>query len=161
MLDRALTPEEKEKHRQWQMREILRRRNGTPSVEPGSESTTAVADPEAPKPLGNCPDCGKPYGKIRRCWACKPCTPKDKGKGKVKVEWPKPRREPEREEPAGEEPTVLIPLAAPVPAVAVQPLAGTSPVGALRQIVGVLAELSDQDARWAVDAAYRLSRSQA
>jgi hypothetical protein len=25
---------------------------------------------------GNCPDCGKPYGKIRRCFACKPTTPK-------------------------------------------------------------------------------------
>jgi len=39
---------------------------------PGKE---ALATEILAEPKPSCPDCGKPYGKIRRCYACKPGVP--------------------------------------------------------------------------------------
>jgi hypothetical protein len=52
-------------------------RGDAPSPGPAAP-TAAKAQPGSYEDFsaGNCPDCGKPFGKIRRCFACKPTTPK-------------------------------------------------------------------------------------
>jgi hypothetical protein len=88
--NRKLTPEEKEKVREWQAAEILRRRgvNGPPSVE------LDAAKP-GPKPGAiecKCPKCDTPYAnpKYRRCYACHP------GSGRIRTKPVEPVRPPPR-----------------------------------------------------------------
>jgi hypothetical protein len=73
--NRELSPEEKEKHRQWQMDEILRRRGrpGHPFVEPGAEAEPEP-DPDPGAIEYKCPKCGTPFRnpKYRRCYGCHP-----------------------------------------------------------------------------------------
>src|SRR4051794_25854975 len=76
MLDRPLTDVEKAKLREYQVAEILRRRNGD-----GPAHIAEAGAPAGPARRGACPECGKPYGLRARCYRCKPPNPAGPGAG--------------------------------------------------------------------------------
>jgi hypothetical protein len=132
------------------LEEIMAARDG-PFADAPEKPAPGPPPPRRPPPraesAGRCPDCGKPYGKIRRCFVCKPTKPFA----------PRPT--------ATRPPVKPVAVAHPAPRVAAVPaVVAPSPpaaavVRALRQVVELLAELTETEARWVVDSAYLLSRA--
>jgi DNA-directed RNA polymerase specialized sigma subunit len=99
-------------------------------VEASRVPEPAGVSPDEAAPNGRCPDCGKPYGKYRRCFVCTPCKPRvgpyrpaattdlavhngHVGVTVAKVEAPAPTAEPIRAAPAA---TATVRRADPPPA---------------------------------------------
>lgn len=70
-----LTPQERAAYRDWQVREILRRRDAKRKASLAAAASAAVEALESRAAAGvraSCPDCGRPYGVRARCYSCRP-----------------------------------------------------------------------------------------
>jgi hypothetical protein len=182
--NRELSPEEKEKHRQWQMDEILRRRGrtGHPFVEPG-----AMPEPKPGAVEYKCPECGTPFRnpKYRRCYGCHPArrvgldeafarpkgpviVPATEAVAVVEADSepeyspPIPEREPRIPEYSAPSRNIDAPVAVPEPVVdhslRSQEMVTPDPIDALRLVVDALDGLDEAAALWVLRSARRLPR---
>jgi hypothetical protein len=145
--DRPLTDEEKARLRDYQVAEILRRRNGDGHTQGAEAAGRAAPDaPDGPARPRTCPRCGIPYGKRVRCYRCKPPNPAGPGAGGDRTPRPARPRPAPVEVPAGLEDPSPPPFA--------------DALVALRAVCERLASLPDGDARWVLEAAslYRCRR---